>query len=996
MKRILQRAAALLLSAAVLLPSALASEALGGQVYGYTLDLCAGTALTRQVMWSASRSDLRTENYVTYTPNPAVSPKVSYGDTVLSKQTVQTMAQSLEADGERVLSGVNGDYFVMATGNPLGLVVTDGVLRSSASYLSAIGFRPDGSAVAGKPDLTLRADFSGYSLKIAEINKVRSGEGYFLFSSDFGPTTLNTRPGIDVILSPVGTPGQTVRSADGGADLTTSRQLGIGKSVPCQVEEVLDAEGATPIPPGKFVLSVADTGGDWLVEVLSALQPGDPVNLEVYSADARWNEVDCALGSLYHILSDGQVTEEQDGSDAAPRTAVGVKADGSVLFYTIDGRLPGHSVGASTKMVAQRLAELGCTEGMLLDGGGSTTFVATYPDRTAYSTVNQPSGGAPRAVTNALFLVSNLDPTGTPGSLYVAPDHRALLPGASTACSAAAIDTGWHPLSALPGAAAWSADQGTVSADGVYTAPQAGGTFTVTAACGGLTGSTQVNVFDAPDAITLTDAATGKTVSALALSPGQTVDLNAAAAYRKVPLQGGDNCFTWSCDPAVGSITVDGRFTAGPATAQGTLRVAAGQTALTWPVSVSADPAFALLADFETDSDRFFDQGDGVWTLDDSPRFGRHALRWTYTPQAGTASLTRNQPVPLDRDALWLSFWVYGDRSGNTLFALFPRADGSLAAQTMTLNFTGWKRFCCDIPRDAVSFQGLKITGETGGEVILDQFLFSNQSGEDSQPPAVSLTVSGTSVTARLTDNARGGLDPSRVTLFLDGQTVPFTLDGDTLTASLPDLGESTHQITVTAADLWGNLGRASRLLAGTAPCPFSDMDSHWAAPYAGRLQELGIVNGTGGGQFSPNSPVTRGDFALMAARWLGLDLTASRPLPFADADAIPAWDRPAVAALAQLGILRGSAGADGQAYANATASITRAEAFTLLSRMQAAGWREASLSAFSDAGAVPDWARSAVGSLVGQQVVSGSGGQLRPNDPVSRAEVCKLLVALW
>ncbi len=46
---------------------------LGSTIYDYTLDICDGTTLTREVMWSASKSDLRTENYVTYTP-PAASP----------------------------------------------------------------------------------------------------------------------------------------------------------------------------------------------------------------------------------------------------------------------------------------------------------------------------------------------------------------------------------------------------------------------------------------------------------------------------------------------------------------------------------------------------------------------------------------------------------------------------------------------------------------------------------------------------------------------------------------------------------------------------------------------------------------------------------------------------------------------------------------------------------------------------------------------------------
>ena len=86
MKPILRRAAALVLCAALLIPTALASDALGSTIYDYTLDICDGTTLTREVMWSASKSDLRTENYVTYTPSGSISPVVSYGTSVVSKQ----------------------------------------------------------------------------------------------------------------------------------------------------------------------------------------------------------------------------------------------------------------------------------------------------------------------------------------------------------------------------------------------------------------------------------------------------------------------------------------------------------------------------------------------------------------------------------------------------------------------------------------------------------------------------------------------------------------------------------------------------------------------------------------------------------------------------------------------------------------------------------------------------------------------------------------------
>ena len=64
---------------------------------------------------------------------------------------------------------------------------------------------------------------------------------------------------------------------------------------------------------------------------------------------------------------------------AAPRTAVGLKRDGSLVLYTIDGRQSGYSIGATLTQVAERMVELGCVTALSLDGGGSTAMVATQP-----------------------------------------------------------------------------------------------------------------------------------------------------------------------------------------------------------------------------------------------------------------------------------------------------------------------------------------------------------------------------------------------------------------------------------------------------------------------------------------------------------------------------------------------------------------------------------------------------------------------------------------
>ena len=135
-----------------------------------------------------------------------------------------------------------------------------------------------------------------------------------------------------------------------------------------------------------------------------------------------------------------------------------------------------------------------------------------------------------------------------------------------------------------------------------------------------------------------------------------------------------------------------------------------------------------------------------------------------------------------------------------------------------------------------------------------------------------------------------------------------------------------------------------------------------------------------------------------MAARWMELDLAdyAKVKLPYADTAAIPAWDLNAVKALYDLGIMTGSSGPDGTLRANAKASITRAEAMTILGRMLEKGYGQADLSGFSDQGKIPSWSKTHVATLVQMGVVNGSNGQLRPDASVTRAEVAKMLLTLW
>ena len=106
---------------------------------------------------------------------------------------------------------------------------------------------------------------------------------------------------------------------------------------------------------------------------------------------------------------------------------------------------------------------------------------------------------------------------------------------------------------------------------------------------------------------------------------------------------------------------------------------------------------------------------------------------------------------------------------------------------------------------------------------------------------------------------------------------------------------------------LWNLEGQP--LPEGTAP--FDDVaEGAWYYNPVIWAAENGIVAGTGGGLFDPNTPIKRQQVAQMlynyAVNFKGYEIPENRPTPeYADNDQIDAWARTAVKALSEAGVLR-------------------------------------------------------------------------------------------
>ena len=165
---------------------------------------------------------------------------------------------------------------------------------------------------------------------------------------------------------------------------------------------------------------------------------------------------------------------------------------------------------------------------------------------------------------------------------------------------------------------------------------------------------------------------------------------------------------------------------------------------------------------------------------------------------------------------------------------------------------------------------------------------------------------------------------------------------------------------------------------AGKNSVKFSDVaDNAWYASAVNYAVDKGLMNGTGEGKFSPEADTTRGMIVTILARLDGKN-TSGTP-----------WYQAGQRWAMEYEISDGT---------NMTGAITREQLVAMLFRYAVKNGLEAvtlseNLTQFTDASDISAWAVSAMQWAVGQGLIQGSNGQLRPQANASRAEVATILM---
>ncbi len=296
------------------------------------------------------------------------------------------------------IAGVNGDFY-LSGGKSRGIRINDGHLTVSMGHDDTIwgGFywtaaRQALQSASYIKNTTIFLKYTDNSVvDVTDVNASAADNGYTMYNAKYGLRSPSDSDATDMLVY-LGKPNII------GAVMGKVKSITTG--------------GNTVIP---FDCCVITAKGTAATELRSKAKVGDVVTItsSAYSCTSdhttRVNlpvNTLAAISGLETVLENGVVMPYDNFPalhERHPRTAVGYN-DRYIFFMVCDGRRSGVSIGMTGREMGNFLKDvLGATNGICLDGGGSSTMVTNGTVR------NRPSDNSERAVANALIMY-NIQP----------------------------------------------------------------------------------------------------------------------------------------------------------------------------------------------------------------------------------------------------------------------------------------------------------------------------------------------------------------------------------------------------------------------------------------------------------------------------------------------------------------------------------------------------------------------------------------------------------
>jgi hypothetical protein len=260
------------------------------------------------------------------------------------------------------------------------------------------------------------------------------------------------------------------------------------------------------------------------------------------------------------LVKDGKMVNASEDhlSEGAPRSMLGIKADGTIIMVMNDGRQAPYSTGFNNHEMSEAMLKLGCVYAINGDGGGSSQFLSQRPGEELVPHCS-PSDGDLRATTHGVLVISTAPSTGEFVRAHVDTEHEYYTPGSTVQFTAVGADLA-GAAAEIPAEATWQladASFGTLDANGLFVSNGKTGEVTAQLVYNGeVKGSATIQIV-VPNAIAFGSA------EAFTVPFGESVSINVTATYDvfDVALKASDYTITLE-DATLGTL-VGNTYTAG-------------------------------------------------------------------------------------------------------------------------------------------------------------------------------------------------------------------------------------------------------------------------------------------------------------------------------------------------------------------------------------------------------------------------------------------------
>lgn len=785
-------------------------------------------------------------------------------ETVNAMETVANQAQREILKGNQVVAGINADMFDTNTGMPIGLMVKGGELITSqgpdeTGDFHRTSFYIEHNNIPGIDSLRLEGSIS-VGESVYDVNLLNRNQNV---SDALVINTASITKNHKMTHFYAGSKGNSAFAL-----IRVDQFAGVypGQEYTGSVENVYMEDGFN-IPEGYIVLAGYGTKK---AEVESS-SPGELISFrfDLYAGSVQNNNIANSIAFNTWLVRDGHALDASEMPDKTSfttgpnaRTALGIKADGSLVVVTVDKPSAsfGQSIGTSLPDLAQYMLDAGCINALNLDGGGSTEMIVRRAGTEQPITVNHPSDGSSRAVTNSLLFVSSAAKSGVVGNVVV-DKNVALYKGSSYNFTYRVTDEYGNSIKIVDTTGQWKANLGTIDENGRYTTPNEKGSDEVTATVNGIQGKAAVNVVD--DFASIDFTATSSVV--MQQNETKQFEFNAVdASGNQIVVD--PSLAEWSLTGDIGQVSEKGLVTATANYGTGTLTASIAGKTVTAVISVGLKEQ--VIDDFETyPIEGYHLGGYGYGNVaqyagsagssnylsisSDIKHSGTHSFKmdydftsWTrqyngtlnwiphwYTGSKWPDELAAQMDTTYKTEVYPKKFglWVYGDGKAPWLRAIFK--DGSGTNKTIDLtsdhddvNWVGWKYIEVDIPQGwelpirlnyLYSVETDKAKPTYSGTIYFDdlKFLYTDEATDFSGPEFTGITPSANNLysstldfSAVITDKL-SGVDADRITVKVNGVNQNYTFDPNTgrLGFKLENLSEGDYNVFVEAYDLVSN-----------------------------------------------------------------------------------------------------------------------------------------------------------------------------------------------